>query len=366
MPTTQTLKKTGPGGRGCLRRDVVFDLLADDLTPERASSVREHLGRCPRCAELLEEERRFKARIDAGLATRRSSGRSPGCPEERVLCDYVDGVLSQAWNDLVRRHLECCPRCRDFVGLVRGEVGESEYFPMPRPEVLEAAAAIPHLLQAYRQRVEALNRLFASKGVFIEARLSGLPASFVEGPDEFQRHLAMVATLLSARASGERPGPIKAEVVLTGDRMEIGAPWGRFEFTRSGVSLHRSSGRVESGSSLEELVARHVQFDRLARHPRGLRLIGAMILRGDEVSHLEARPLARPVTWSDVEALGDRLKRNPRGVRLQAAEMVRKFYGQLQNRVERFDEREIHASEFTRSVHEASNTLESFGGSPPC
>ena len=347
MPTpTKTLKGAGPSDRGCLGRDVVFDLLADDLPEKQASSVRDHLGRCPRCMEILEEEKRFKALIDAGLAARRSSGRSVSCPGERTLCDYVDGVLSQAWNDLVSRHLERCQRCRDFVGLVRGEAVESDFFPMPRPEVLAAAAAIPQLLQAYRKRVDALNRLLKSRGVFVEARLNGLPASFFEGPDEFQRHLAMVATLASARVPGERSVPLRVDVILTGERMEVAAPCGRFEFTGRGVSLRKASGRVESGSSLEELVARHVRFDQVERHPQSLRLIGAMIVRAEEMPRLAARPLERRVTWPQVVALGERLRRDPKRGRLQAAGVLRKLYGQIQSRVERFDERRIEASGF--------------------
>jgi len=69
MPTpTKTLKGTGPSGRGCLDRAVAFDLLADDLTEEQASSVRAHVRECMKCAEILKQEKRFKARIDAGLA----------------------------------------------------------------------------------------------------------------------------------------------------------------------------------------------------------------------------------------------------------------------------------------------------------
>ena len=69
MPTpTKTLKGAGPSDRGCLDRAVAFDLLADDLPEEEASSVRAHVRECMKCAEILKQERRFKARIDAGLA----------------------------------------------------------------------------------------------------------------------------------------------------------------------------------------------------------------------------------------------------------------------------------------------------------
>lgn len=363
MPTPKrTLRGPRPTGGGCPSRAVVFDLLTDDLPVGRASSVRAHLRDCSRCADTLEREKRFKAILDEGLASRRSSVSQETCPDEASLCDYIDGDLEGPARAQVARHVERCARCRDFVALARGQSVYSEFFPSPPREILDAAAIVPQIERQYRQRVDDLNRLFAPRRVFIQAKFNGLPTAAVRGPDEFQRHVTMISTLFAAWARQTSSQPIKTEVLLTTELMEVAVLSVRFEFTPQGVSLYRQSHRVDFAASLEDILSRHLRSSEISHHQSGIRLLGMFLSRAEELPDEVGTLPEELVKLSDLKASIARLKSDPGPARLDTAKLLRKYYSQIVSSISQFDAREIRRSQFAPSVQDALKVFGTFGG----
>ena len=316
----------------------------------------------PTSVAVLGAPRRFKAAVDRGLASRRSSVAQESCPEEQVLCDFIDGALTGNSRGSVAGHLALCERCREFVALVHGEATESKYFPMPPKELLAAAAMIPQLEWQYRQRVEDLNRLFSPERLSIHADFAGLPTAVMSGPDDFLRHVALVATLFLAWTPQRGAPPLRADVLLTTRRMEIAIASARFEFTPAGVSLYKQGARVDSGASLEDILSRHVRFDEISKHQRGLRFISMFISRGGEFSEGAAALPAGPVKLSDLEALSERMRTDPSRARVEAAGILRRYCSQVASRVPYFGAKEIRRSPMASSVRSAAKMFGELGG----
>jgi hypothetical protein len=229
---------------------------------------------------------------------------------------------------------------------------------MPPKELLDAAKAIPQLDQ-YRQRIDDLNRLLAPR-IFFETTFRGLPNAAVTGLDDFQRHVTMISTLLSAQRQQKAPRSIRAKVVLTTEKVEVGISPVRFEFTRDAVALYWKSQLIDTGLSLEEIFARHLNFSQIPQHLQGLHLANLFISRPDERAGRIVSPLAAPVALQDWGTVVARMKNDPDRWRVEAAQTLRDHYNRTVSATEQFDRRELDRLRFDPSVREAAKLFGTF------
>jgi hypothetical protein len=82
--------------------DEVLSAILDGVFDE---AIREHIAQCPACAGRLAEMRR--------MDTLFSSLYRVECPSPQQLADFHWGFLDSEQTQLVRQHLETCPRCQD-------------------------------------------------------------------------------------------------------------------------------------------------------------------------------------------------------------------------------------------------------------
>jgi anti-sigma factor RsiW len=104
-----------------VRRDLLVDYLAGDLSPDTVGAIERHLESCPACRTHVDLYRRVTCREFI----------------QEYLDDYLDGVLSPDVAADLDRHLEICPPCvahlntyRKTRGLVARAAGDEMPGPM--------------------------------------------------------------------------------------------------------------------------------------------------------------------------------------------------------------------------------------------
>lgn len=120
--------------------------LLDALDDESNSQVLHHLENCAYCSarlkEMMHAEQLFKSRFGE---------RGWLCYSSELLGEYAVGLLSQIESQLVKEHLETCPRCTEELMSIQQFMSTTEHLPdhpfppQPSPR-LYARLEVPEVL----------------------------------------------------------------------------------------------------------------------------------------------------------------------------------------------------------------------------
>lgn len=102
------------------------------LDYEQRQAAERHLAGCDECRRSLEG---LEETSDWLLELWSASGAS--CPSVDVLAEYLEGKGEEAHRETLRRHVEACPSCREFVEVLKAF--EAEWVPdAEEPELPES------------------------------------------------------------------------------------------------------------------------------------------------------------------------------------------------------------------------------------
>ena len=149
---------------GC-RPELIHQYADGELSPAHVGRLEEHLGRCPRCRNLLAELRTVKHSLaglievipPARLRSQAAQAASSACPQVRsFMGDYLDGELDAARKESLALHFALCRPCREELLVQRQLQAVVSTLPPTASPALWIRARVREKLAAGRLRFRPL------------------------------------------------------------------------------------------------------------------------------------------------------------------------------------------------------------------